>query len=294
MCDRPNLCLAQGRPIMPLEATPRPITSRVLRHVPHGFSTRAGGVSGRDASHAHFASLNFGNPGELNGSDRDPVANIEANWSRMLGVIGASGRRVVEVHQVHGPEVVVVRRGIAAWTGPSPKADALVTDDPSVVIAVRVADCAPVLLASEDGRVVGAVHAGWRGVIAGVLPNAVRAMMELAPGLEGSRISAAIGPCIEAPSFEVGEEVVAEFVRVFRSRSGEIVHAPGTITTPAGTRNAKHHVDIKAALRIQLEMLGVTRMDVIAGCTFCDAERFFSHRRDALRSGRLAAVIGAR
>lgn len=272
--------------------TIRPITSAVLGHVPHAFSTRHGGVSGGEASHAHFASLNFGNPGELKGAERDPISNIQANWSRLLGAIGANGRRVVEVHQVHGPTVVVVRRGDAPWPGPAPKADALVTDDPSVAIAVRVADCAPVLLASEDGRVVGAVHAGWRGVVAGVLPHAVRAMMELAPGLRCERMCAAVGPCIEAASFEVGEEVVAEFVRAFPDRWKEIVHAPGTITTPRGTRNAKHHVDIKKALRIQCEMLGIRRVEIMPGCTFCDSERFFSHRRDALKSGRLAAVIG--
>lgn len=260
--------------------------------MPHAFSTRDGGVSGRDASHAHFASLNFGNPGELKGADRDPVSNIEANWSRLLDAIAARTRRVVEVHQVHGPSVVVAARGDAPWPGPSPKADALVTDDPNVLIAVRIADCAPVLLATDDGRVVGAVHAGWRGVIAGVLPNAVRAIMDLAPGVQGSRISAAVGPCIEAPSFEVGEEVVAEFTRAFPDHWPEIVHAPGTITTPRGEPNTKHHVDLKAALRIQLETLGIHRIDIIPGCTLCDSQRFFSHRRDALKSGRLAAAIG--
>lgn len=211
----------------------------------------------------------------------------------MLVSIGAVGRRVVEVHQVHGATVLPVRRGEGAWADPTPKGDALVTDDPSVVVAVRVADCAPVLLASDDGRVVGAVHAGWRGVVAGVLPNAVRAMMAMATGLEGAGISAAIGPCIEAASFEVGEEVVAEFARVFGARAREIVYAPGSIATAAGTINTKHHVDIKAALRIQLASMGVDRVDVIAGCTLCESERFFSHRRDGLRSGRLVAVIGA-
>lgn len=278
---------------------PSPITSPLLAHVPHAFTTRAGGVSGRAASHAHFSSLNFGNPSELKGADRDPVDNIETNWSRLLDAVGAPGRRVVEVHQVHGPTVFVVQRGSPAHEGPSPKADALVTDDPNVVVAVRVADCAPVLLASEDGRVVGAVHAGWRGVVAGVLPNAVRAMVALSrehseSSLAPASILAAIGPCIEAPSFEVGEEVVAEFVRAFPDRWKEIVHAPGSIKTSRGEPNAKHHVDIKAALRIQLEALGVARVDVLPGCTFCDAERFFSHRRDALKSGRLAAAIGVR
>lgn len=287
-------CRARAIDLTSAVNSPRPITSPLLGHVPHAFSTREGGVSGREPSHAHFSSLNFGNPGELRGADRDPVANIEANWQRLLDAIGANGRRVVEIHQVHGPTVVVVRRGEAAHEGPSPKADALVTDDPGVVVAVRVADCAPVLLASDDGRVVGAVHAGWRGVIAGVLPNAVRAMLKLSPVHVPAQIAAVIGPCIEAASFEVGDEVVADFQRVFPHHWREIVHAPGAITTPRGEANTKHHVDIKAALRIQLETLGVARVDVVPGCTFCDRERFFSHRRDALRSGRLAAAIGTR
>jgi copper oxidase (laccase) domain-containing protein len=290
--------------------TPSPITSRVLEHVPHAFTTRTGGVSGRMPTHAHFASLNFGNPSELVGNERDPPDAIEANWRRLLEAMGVPERAHVQVHQVHGAAVHVVRRGhTRAPSEPAPKADAIVTDDPRVVIAVRIADCAPVLLATDDGRVVGTVHAGWRGVIAGVLPNAVRAMLDgsLGNGERGeerrdsrdvprraaSSVRAAIGPCIEAAAFEVGDEVVAEFQRVFPDDWRAIVHPPGTLATASGTRNVKHHVDLKAALRIQLEALGVDRVDVIPGCTFSDAERFFSHRRDALKSGRLAAVIGA-
>lgn len=288
--------------------TPSPLTSRVLDHVPHAFTTRTGGVSGRTPALSHFASLNFGNPSELVGDQRDPPETIRANWRSLLDAMAVPDRAHVQVHQVHGAAVHVVRRGHAparAPTEPTPKADAIVTDDPRVVVAVRVADCAPVLLASDDGRVVAAVHAGWRGVIAGVLPNAVHAMLDAtlgrgdahedqrdAPRRVPSTLRAAIGPCIEAAAFEVGDEVVAAFQRAFPDHVHEVVHPPGTLTTARGTANTKHHVDLKAALRIQLAALGVDRVDTLPGCTFSDAARFFSHRRDALKSGRLAAVIG--
>jgi polyphenol oxidase len=243
----------------------------------HAFTTRVGGVSGGD-----FASLNFGNPGELPPERRDPHGNIRANWERVLTAIGAAGRELVEVHQVHGAAVHVVRAGEDARPGGRDvKADAIVTDDPRRVVAVRVADCAPVLMSSGDGRVVAAVHAGWRGVVAGVAPAAVAAMR----GLGAAGIVAAVGPCIECAAFEVGEEVAAEFDRVFGAGAG-VVDRSGV----------KPHVDLKRALRVQLERAGVdpALIEVLPGCTVSEPARFYSHRRDRERTGRMAAVIGPR
>src|SRR6185437_700279 len=114
------------------------------------------------------------------------------------------------VHQVHGAGVVRVRMGEAFDT--SVKADALVTNDRSRVLSVRVADCVPVLIASGDGDRVAAIHAGWRGVIAGVV---IAALRELAGESSRDDFIAAIGPCIEYDAFEVGQDVLEEFIRVF-------------------------------------------------------------------------------
>lgn len=245
--------------------------------VPHAFTTRTGGVS-----RGVFTSLNFGNPMEFVGAQRDPPEAIAENFRRVLHAVGAEGREVVQVYQVHGPAVRVFRRGDPSRDlrpdGPLDfKADALVTDDPARVVAVRVADCTPVLLASGDGRVVAAVHAGWRGVIAGVAPAAVRAMRDLG----ATSIVAAIGPCIGTEAFEVGPEVLAEFRRVF----GEA--APIRERT-----DGKGHVDLKAALAIQLREQAVTAIDVLPHCTASDPSLFFSHRRDRGMTGRMVGLIG--
>lgn len=226
-----------------------------------------------------FDSLNLGNPSDLPPESRDPAANIRENFARILAAAGCPGREIVEVHQVHGGEVHRCLRGHPAHAGPrDTRADALVSDDPGRALAIRVADCAPVLLASADGRVVGAAHAGWRGVIAGVVPRTVEAMRETG----ANELIAAIGPCIGPDHFEVGEEVAAEFRRAFGARA-PIVAGPG-----------KPHVDLRAAIRRQLEEAGVEHVDVSDRCTFRDEAEFFSHRRERGRTGRTGAVIGVR
>lgn len=247
--------------------------------VPHAFTTRAGGVSS-----GPFASLNFGNPMDLPADRRDPPANIAENFRRVLRGIGAEGREVVQVYQVHGAAAQVFRRGEPSRDtspdGPRDfKADALVTDDASRVVAVRVADCVPVLLSSGDGRIVAAVHAGWRGVVAGVAGEAVRAMRDLG----AKDITAAIGPGIGPEAFEVGPDVVAEFRRVFGDAAPVREHADG-----------KGHADLQAALEFQLRGCGVSAIDAIRRCTASAPEVFFSHRRDKGVTGRMIGLIGPR
>lgn len=241
--------------------------------IPHAFSTRIGGIS-----RGPFASLNFGNPNPCD--DRDPPENIRENYRRLLEAAGCPGRELVEVHQVHGCEVHTARRGQPAHDGPnSTKADAIVTSDPSRALAVRTADCVPVLLASADGQHVSAVHAGWRGVVSGVVPAAVDGLKH--DGAEETL--AAIGPSIGPDAFEVGPEVVAEFRRVFGA-DAPVREQPG----------GKPHIDLKEAIATQLRRLGITGVDVSAHCTVRDQELFFSHRRDHGVTGRMASVIAPR
>jgi polyphenol oxidase len=257
----------------------------VLSHVPHAFTTRLGGVSS-----GQFESLNFGNPSELVGEARDARSNIAANIAMVLATMQRGSSEVVQVHQVHGAGVLVVRRGQPAHGDrDDTKADAIVTDDPSRVLMVRVADCAPLLLATGDGRVVAAVHAGWKGVIAGVVPAAVKALRLLVPGGASPsclRVFAAIGPCIRVQSFEVGEEVADAFRATFASTL-----TSDRIVLEAHSPRGRPHVDIVAAIRTQLAAEDVRDVEVIGGCTFAHDERYFSHRRDGVRSGRLAAMI---
>jgi polyphenol oxidase len=247
------------------------LTSRLLSEIPHAFSTRVGGIS-----EGFFRSLNLGNPSDLPLDQRDPPSNIRENFRRILAAMGCEGRMPTEVHQVHGCAV----HDASAPGTPDPKADAVFSDDPGRVLAIRVADCTPVLLATADGRHVAAVHAGWRGVISGVLPATVAALRTRS----STPLLAAIGPCIGPEHFEVGPEVVAEFDRVFPERG----------VVARRMENGKGYVDLKGALAIQLGVCGVADVEVLPHCTYADPELFYSHRRDRGLTGRAAGLIAPR
>ena len=236
--------------------------------VPHAFSTRLGGVSA-----APFDSLNLGNPNGC--AVQDDYEHVWENYRRLQAAASCPDGQLCYVHQVHGAAVVRVERG--APFDKSAKADALVGDDPARVLSVRVADCVPVLLAGDDGRTVAAVHAGWRGVVAGAVPAALGAMNGAA-----GRCVAVIGPCIGGDAFEVGGEVVEEFFRVFGD-DAPLVRRVGE----------KGYIDLREAIRLQLLRAGLTpeQVDTTDRCTHRDADEFFSHRRENGITGRMAAII---
>jgi hypothetical protein len=250
------------------------------RGIPAAFSTRAGGVS-----LPPFDSLNFGNPGELPPEvSRDPAQNIAANFRIVAQNLACPDRSIVQVHQVHGSAVHLHQPANPAspWdrtlAGSDPKADAVVTADPSALIAIRIADCTPILLATPDGLIVAAVHAGWRGVISGVAREAVRVMRDQG----ADQIIAAIGPCIGPDQFEVGPEVLTEFR-----------HAFGAAAPVRERAGSKGDVDLQRALELQLRDEGIDDIEVCRACTASD-RRFFSHRRDKGITGRMIGIIGPR
>jgi len=223
-------------------------------------TTRNGGVSA-----GRHSTLNLGNA-----CGDDPAAVAE-NRSRVQSFLPSTP---VWLRQVHGNAVVKVASETLGAVRTSPAvADAAVTREPRVVLAVMVADCLPVLLADRSGRVIGVAHAGWRGLACGVLENVVAAM-EAAP----ADIVAWLGPAIGQRAFEVGEDVVAAFGDADVSRYFE------------AARPGKWHADLYAIARARLDRDGVR---VICGggyCTFHDTARFFSHRRDR-DTGRMAAFL---
>jgi YfiH family protein len=239
--------------------------------VRHAFSTRIGGVSS-----GPFASLNLGNP---SGSIRDTEANLTENYRRLLAAAEIGGASLCRVHQVHSAAVVVVDDP-KVHCG-SAEADALVTSHRLACLTMRTADCVPVLLATRDAGTVAAVHAGWRGVVAGVLSAAIRALCAKASVL-AEEVYVAIGPHIGGNAFEVGPEVVAEFRAVF-----------GSSVPITRTVGAKAFIDLGAALTLQATAAGIPLAQV-DGCDLCTHSRpdlFFSHRRDNGVTGRMAAVV---
>ena len=227
----------------------------------HGFFTRLGGVS-----EGPYASLNCSvTSGDL------PEA-LQENRRRIAGAMGVAPAHLLGVTQVHGIDVATID---VPWrTGDGPKADAMVTDRPGLALGIITADCGPVLLADPARGVIGAVHAGWRGAVAGVLEATVAAMVRLGAGTD--RLVAAVGPCIGQASYEVGPEIRDQVV------GAGVVAAEG-LFRPG--RDDRLHFDLAGYCAARLRACGVGVVDVL-GCDTCaEPERFFSHRRRVLAGG---------
>lgn len=231
------------------------------------MTTRLGGVSV-----APYDSLNLG---YATADDRALVTQNERLTAAALGVSEADFRWVYQVHgvAVHHAESLPENTPLGAT---AIKGDAVVSDTPGLICAVKVADCMPVLFAARDGTAVGAAHAGWRGLSGGVLERTVAAL-RVAP----EQIVAWMGPCIGPTAFEVGEEVRAAF----------IAHDPlAALHFAPQETPGKFLCDMYSIARQRLHSIGVT--DVSGGeyCTFTQRELFFSHRREPI-SGRMAAFV---
>jgi polyphenol oxidase len=250
------------------------------------MSTRAGGVS-----RPPFDSLNVG---AAVGDDASAVAE---NRRRFAAAIGA---RPVWLRQVHGTRVVRIGAADAETDDASPLvahadppqasplvADAAWTDEPGIACTVQVADCLPVLLCTADGRAVAAAHAGWRGLAAGVLEVAVRALCEGA-GCAPAQVCAWLGPCIGPRHFEVGADVLQGF-----GLEPLPADAPCFSYAPRADGSARWRADLPALARARLQRAGVRAIAGGVGCTVSEASTFFSFRRDGV-TGRLAAAVWRR
>lgn len=246
--------------------------------VPHAFSTRIGGKSS-----GPFDSLNLGNPG---GDIRDDRERILDNYRLLETAAGFGERERVWLHQIHSPVIAGVSRDTPHDN--SSQGDALTTRDSEFTLSVRVADCCPVLLATDDGKRVAAIHSGWRGTVADVTRVALNDLLKSEGNetpISPKNILAAIGPCIGFDAFEIGPEVIAEFERAF-----------GVLAPVRKHSNGKGHADIRASIRLALLKAGVPErnIDTTETCTHRDAAEFYSHRRENGVTGRMAALIATR
>lgn len=241
------------------------------------MSTRQGGVSA-----APFDSLNLAR--SIGGHDDDPGAVAE-NRRRFAAALGADP---VFLSQVHGVEVVELTAGHRAPGSPVPVADASITTVPGLGCAVFAADCLPVLFCTADGGAVGAAHAGWRGLAAGVLEATVRRLCQVS-GVGPGQVLAWLGPCIGPQRFEVGADVVA----AFGERGAEGRDDPAFTPTTRRDGSPGWLADLPMLARRRLAGAGVQRVSGGQWCTVSDPLRFFSFRRDGL-TGRLAAGIALR
>ncbi|HYE01135.1 MAG TPA: peptidoglycan editing factor PgeF [Alphaproteobacteria bacterium] len=231
-----------------------PLAAPGLRHA---FFTRRGGVS-----EGLYAALNCGL------GSNDDRGRVTENRRRAAAALGVGGERLVTAYQIHSPDVVEVT---TPWApGEAPKADALVTRTPGIALGVLSADCAPLLFADAEARVVGAAHAGWKGAFGGVAERTIEAMERL--GARRDRIAAAIGPCIARASYEVGPEFAARFTDSDPATARFFEPRPGS---------DRLHFDLPAYLLSRLAAAGIAAI-ALGRDTCAEADTFFSYRRSVL------------
>ncbi|APR36098.1 peptidoglycan editing factor PgeF [Paraburkholderia sp. SOS3] len=258
---------------------------RVAPQVRALVTTRNGGVSlppyGRWRDGAD-------EPGGLNLGRRadDAPAHVERNRARLRALA-----RIDEpawLQQVHGAHVVSADDVLenARAGGAAISADASVTGQPGTVSIVMIADCMPVLLCDPAGGAVGAAHAGWRGLAAGVVENTAQRVAALA-GVEPSALHAYLGPCIGPSAFEVGEDVLHAFVDAAPTARRDAV---ARAFVPRSAAPGKYLADLPALARERLAQLGIVQVTGGDQCTFTQRERYYSYRRDRV-TGRMAALI---
>ena len=238
--------------------------------VRHAFFTRRGGVS-----RGLYESLNVGL-----GSADDPAA-VRENRRRAAAVLGAEADALATCFQIHSNTVRVAG---SSWGPDRPEGDGVATACEGVLCGALAADCAPVLIADGAARVVAAVHAGWRGALAGVVEAAVSALVEL--GGAPRRMVAAVGPCIARDSYEVGTDFMAQFV--------DQDCAYGQFFSP-GVTPEKRQFDLPRFVLFRLASAGVGSSEWIGRDTCAEEETFFSNRRAFRRGeadyGRLLSAI---
>jgi len=262
-----------------------------LEWVRHGFSLRRGGSS---AAPAQGLNLGF--------TPADSSQSVEANRRRFFQALGVDRFAFADLQQVHSASAYRATRaggGVAyisadpaahaptrlpAQAGPRPEGDILVANEAEVLLAVRMADCLPILVADSDRRAVAAVHAGWRGTLDGVAEAAIAAMGRTF-GSSPRSLVAALGPSIRSCCYEVGPEVEDAFRKRW-PESGAFFHRPDP--------NARATLDLAAANLAQLHRAGVpsSRIHVAEFCTACRTDLFFSYRKEGAWTGRMMAVIG--
>ena len=265
-----------------------------LGWIVHGFSTRPGGVSVLDANPA----LNLG---FTEWDERDRVA---ANREKFIAALGASEMTLVAIRQFHSDVICLA----AAPGAEAPKADALITNTPGLLLGVQTADCVPILLADTRRRAVAAIHAGWRGTLARIAVKTL-GQMRMEFGTEPRDVVAALGPAIGRCCYEVGPEVAQAFAAQFPPAAEwfdgpfeQLADGQEPLWLPWLTMMPPGHIpppprvqlDLRASNRWQLIDAGVPEKQISVNdlCTACRRDLLFSYRREGAKTGRLMAAIG--
>jgi hypothetical protein len=262
----------------------------------HGFSTRPGG-----------ASVLAGKPAlNLGLTEWDERERVTANRAKFAQALGATRMPLITLRQFHSDVICLA----VAPCNEAPKADALITRTPGLLLGVQTADCVPILLTDTRQRAVAAIHAGWRGTLARIAVKTLgRMSMEF--GTRPDDVVAAVGPAIGQSCYEVGPEVAQAFAAQFPNASEwfdgpfeQLAHGEEPLWLPWLTMMPPGHVpppprvqlDLRASNRWQLIDAGVPEKQIAVSdlCTACRTDLLFSYRREGAKTGRLMAVIGIR
>lgn len=240
-----------------------------FKEIRHFISGRNGGVS-------------TGELGELNLSFKvgDDTENVKANRERIAQALGIAPEKLVFPAQTHSNHIAEVTR--ENYSDFFSDTDGLITDIPGICVSVMSADCVPVLLYDPSSRSVAAIHAGWRGTVAGIVPKAIEAM-RARYNADPSKMIAGIGPSICGDVYEVGGEVAEEFSNIFENTRGVVRQK----------ENGKFLLDLWEANKRMLLQSGLDERSIeIAGiCTYTNADSYFSARRSGNKAGRFGAGI---
>ncbi|WP_332691570.1 peptidoglycan editing factor PgeF [Devosia sp.] len=245
-------------------------TMAAMPSLRHGFFGRQGGHS-----EGEFASNNM----SIALGDKPHLA--EANRAGAAQALGYLRQNLYLLKQVHSPTVRVLTD--YPDNDVPVEADAMVTRLPTLALGILTADCTPILLADEQAGVIGAIHAGWRGAVDGIIGNTIAAMIEL--GAATARIVAAIGPTISGENYEVGPQFMTEFVALQPDGWRHFHVPPGK----------RAHFDLPGFAEAQLRTAGIEDVDRVGGCTYAHPDRYFSHRyatHQGTTTGRQVAIIG--
>ena len=240
--------------------------------VPHGFTTRLGGVS-----EGHLSSLNIG----MHRGDKPE--NVTENYRRLAQTIGFFSEKLVLANQIHTDAVRVVTETDCLGSlshRDYPECDGLVTNTPGIALTVFTADCTPILLHDPVTGAVGAVHAGWRGTALGISKKAVDTMVS-AFGCQRPDICAAIGPNIGPCCFETDSDVPEAMLAALGEEAKPFIRAG----------KSKFHVDLKQINALWLRRSGVTNITISEHCTACSPALFWSHRVTKGIRGSQGAII---
>jgi YfiH family protein len=237
----------------------------------HGFLGRRGGRSA-----GPYAGLN------LSFRVGDEAEVVKDNICDMKKAVGVHDARIITMKQVHGDRIIEVRDRNIKEAG---EADGMVTQEREAYLGVLTADCVPILFVAPEKKAVAAVHAGWRGTLAGIGAKMVR-LFDKQYGVSPDRLEAALGPAIGACCYEVGADVITPLISEWKELAKECVRSEGS----------KTFVDLKSLNRAMLVSAGMPSHQIheVGPCTSCAKEDFFSYRRERQETGRQISFIGWR